>query len=423
MFKKIILNSVKASLLFRLKVLAFSQTSLTQVIPDNTLPNNSLVTPNGNTFIINEGTTKENSLFHSFEQFSIPTGNTAYFNNASNIQNIFSRVTGSSISSIDGLIRANSTANLFLINPNGIIFGPNASLNIGGSFLGSTADYFQFSDGSKFSATEPQATPLLTISRPVGLGFGLNPGQISVQGNGHELKFADPTLSAGSPIVGSGESSMGLRTAFGKTLALIGGQVTLDGGILTAPSGQIQIGGVAGGMVDLSLTPAGFSFNYDSVNNFRDIQLSKRALIDASGTLNSQISTQGKNLYLNDSSLILISNFGDQTSGKININATDSVVVTGVTDIKSLDFSISNAPITKGILSQNLSIFKGADIAISSKDLTIQSNGTIATTSYQEGRGGNITVKVLDFIRIIGKPPIDFLFLPSGIGSLAFNLG
>ncbi|PSB27414.1 two-partner secretion domain-containing protein, partial [Chlorogloea sp. CCALA 695] len=423
MLRKAIPIPPKVVLLYGLGVLIFDCKASAQVVPDNTLPINSIVNSNDNTLVINGGTVAGDNLFHSFEQFTIPTGNSSYFNNASNIQNIFSRVTGLSASNIDGAIRANGTANLFLLNPNGIIFGPNASLNIGGSFIGSTADYFQFSDGNKFSATEPQTTPLLTVNTPIGLGFGLNPGQISMQGNGHELGVADPTTAVGSPLIGSSESPTGLKTAFGKSLALIGGRVVLDGGILTAPSGQIEIGSVDGGIVNLSLTPAGVSFDYNNVNNFRDIQLSKMALIDASGILNSQINIQSRNLYLNDGSLILISNFGDQTLGKISIDATESVVVTGVSDPSSLNLSRFGVSITKGILTQNLSTLKGADIAISSRNLIIQSNGTIATTTFSQGRGGDIRVEVLDSLKIMGNPPVNFLFLPSGIGSLVLSSG
>jgi filamentous hemagglutinin family protein len=165
-----------------------------QVIPDNTLPTAVSSLDNRN-FAIEGGGRSGDNLFHSFSQFSVPTGGAVIFNHPADVRNIFSRVTGGAISNIDGLIQTNGAANLFLLNPSGIIFGPKARLDIGGSFLGTTASQMQFADGVTFSAANPM--PLLTMSLPIGVQMGQNPAGISIQGQGHRLKGSQALAPVG----------------------------------------------------------------------------------------------------------------------------------------------------------------------------------------------------------------------------------
>ncbi|HBL13753.1 MAG TPA: hypothetical protein DD379_20630, partial [Cyanobacteria bacterium UBA11162] len=174
--------------------------TLAQIIPDSTLgTEGSVITPNVTikrlpADLVEGGATRGTNLFHSFIEFNVSDGQRVYFANPGGIKTIFSRVTGDSLSNILGTLGVDGGASLYLLNPNGIIFGENAQLDVRGSFVGSTADSVVFGNGIEFSATNPQAPPLLRINVTPGLQYGSDDrGAIANSGNlavGQDLTLA-----------------------------------------------------------------------------------------------------------------------------------------------------------------------------------------------------------------------------------------
>ncbi|MDZ8237558.1 MAG: filamentous hemagglutinin N-terminal domain-containing protein [Nostoc sp. ChiQUE01a] len=369
-----------------------------QITSDGSLPTNSSIQQQDNTFNISGGTQTGTNLFHSFKEFSVPSGNTAFFDNAANIQNIISRVTGNSISNIDGLITAKGTANLFLINPNGIIFGQNAQLNIGGSFLASTASAVKFADNLEFSATNPQPTTLLSINVPIGLQYGGNPGSI---------------LNQSQAFDSSGEF-VGFQVKPEKTLALVGGDVVIEGGFLTAPSGRIELGSV-GGNSFVSLTPddTGYTLGYQDVKNFENTSLIQGAYVTTAGNSGGSIQVQSANLTLKDGSQVSAITLGKGMGMGLTVNATFSVQLLGT----SADGQYSSGLFTS---SEPNATGNAGDLTISTRDLLIQDGARISSTTYGAGKGGNLSVTA-DSVQVIGVSADgqvgSSLFASSGFGS------
>jgi filamentous hemagglutinin family protein len=361
-----------------------------QISPDATV--NSLVTPNGNTLQIEGGTVAGTNLFHSFQEFSVPTGTAAFFNNPLSIENIITRVTGSKISNIDGLIRANGTANLFLLNPNGIFFGPNAQLNIGGSFLGTTASSIKFADGVEFSAIPTNSPPLLTVSVPIGLNLGQNSGTITVRGQGNQL-FDSSGL--GVSRVSTRNTPPGLQVGANQTLALIGGIINFSGGVVsTNGGGHLEVGSVSNGQVRLNDTSTGWVGDYSAVSQFNDIHLAQQSILNA-GDSNSSIQIQGQNISLTEGSAALIHNFGTQASGGITVNARGSLNLTGNT---------ANGQVGSLIRIANFGTEQTGGIAISAAQLSLQDGARIITIGTQTP-GGSITTNVSGTTEISGVNP------------------
>ena len=373
-----------------------------QVTTDGTV--NTQVNTNGNVSEITGGQTRGDNLFHSFQDFSVPTNNEAFFNNADGIANIFSRVTGGNISNIDGLIRANGSASLFLINPAGILFGEGASLNIGGSFYGSTADSILFEDG-EFSATDLNSSPLLTVNAPIGLGFRDNPGDITVRGNGNGIR-----TTGSEPI----DTQDALRVGGNGTISIVGGNLIFEDATIKTAGGSIKLGSVREGRVDLVEAANSFSFSYSGVETFGDISLSGTSIIDASGNGGGNIQVAGRNITLEDSSQIEASTLGNGAGSEIDIFATDEILIDGVENENNF---------TAGIFNQ---VYTGAtanagDINIETGSLSMGDRSVINTGVSGQGNAGDINIIASESVALESQGNDSTIF--SGVNAEAVGNG
>ena len=262
---------------------------MAQLVPDSTLgTDNSEVIPlGGQSFQIEGGAKSGSNLFHSFESFSIETGQGVYFANPVAIENILTRVTGGNISDIDGTLGVLGNANLFLLNPNGVVFGPNARLDIAGSFHVTTTEDIALGD-AVFSAIAPAQSQLLSVSPDVLFLNRLNQDSGDVIHRGQLVAGGDLTLAArnldlhGQVAAASDVSLLAVDTvqirdtAEAPFVALAGGELLVQGNeqvdilALSHPeSGLFSYGD----MVLRSPTPVGGDAHYWSRGNFRVEQL------------------------------------------------------------------------------------------------------------------------------------------------------
>ena len=324
-----------------LSLLTLISTANAQIIPDNDNFSTNTNITNGE---IQGGIRTGNHLLHSFEEFSIPKDAQAIFKLTPqniDIETIISRVTGNKTSIIDGILAADGTANLILINPNGIIVGANAQLDIRGSFLASTANSVIFADGSEFSTTNPQLPPLLTINVPIGLQFGENP----------------------APIINQANSNLSVNP--GQTLALVGGNLSLNRANLTAPQGHIELGSVASsGQVNLTPITPGFALDYSDIQQF--------------GTIN-----------LTDSTAVNTSDLGAGGGGKIRVRGGQVTLTQG-----------------SNLVAETFGNVNGGGIDIQANQVKLQQGSFASTSTFGAGTGGNLTIRA-DRVNVTGTTPLE----------------
>ncbi|MEO1619893.1 MAG: filamentous hemagglutinin N-terminal domain-containing protein [Cyanobacteria bacterium J06632_3] len=339
------------------------------------------------THTITGGALRDATLFHSFDQFSIPTGDRVLFANTEAISNIISRVTGNNLSFLDGTLQANGSANVFLINPNGIVIGPSAQLQLGGSFFASAGEGVEFNDGAAYRARSPERPPLLNISAPIGLVLGDAPGRVQALAS---------TLSV----------------AEGQTISLHGGDIDLQGTQLTAPNGRIEL------------------------NSPGNISLTNQSVLETTGAGGGAIQLQGEIITLSDASALISDTLGDQngdgihivadqltiengsfvgasTSGTgasstINIVATEDIAISGVS---FADFFISQSLVftggrqisdrqTGGLFSFTTGPGRSGDISLQAPNITLTEGATVSAETIGTGRSGDINLTAPQSIRL-----------------------
>lgn len=416
-------------------VFCFSGSSLAQIRPDRTLgAESSVVTPNAtinNNLAdrIDGGAVRGNNLFHSFEQFNIGDKQRVYFANPNGIKNIFSRITGNNPSNILGTLGVDGTANLFLLNPNGIIFGKNATLDLRSSFVASTANSIQFGNQGFFSATNPTTPPLLTVNPSAFL--------FNQQTSGRIENRSTVELSRRP------ERTFGLQVREGNSLLLLGGEILIEEGGLNARDGRIELAAVTGAAtVGLNIEGNILSLSIPDSVTKNNIFLSNNARVNVNGEGGGFIQIQAANLSLTNLSDITADTLGEQNgqgislktsqliirdgsqisatarensqgnSGGITVNA-DRIELTGTgtnqrgNSNNSSGGGARNNDRPSKIASDAQGEGQAGDLIINTRQLIVQDGSKISASTIDRPGGGSIIVNASELVELIGTSPTE----------------
>jgi filamentous hemagglutinin family protein len=340
--------------------------------------------------VVTGGTASNNgaNLFHSFAEFNVNSGRSVLFNNPPGVRNILSRVTGSDRSDILGTLGVEGPANLFLLNPNGILFGSGASLNVSGAFVATTATEIQFGGQGRFSAlpVAGEALTLLTID-PSALLF-------------NQLAQPRPSIV----LTGTATNQVSLFNPT-QSLLLVGGDVNLTQATLGAAGGRVELGAIADtATVNLERNAAGGDLRLDFPQTATrgDISLTQQSTVDVAAGGGGYISLFGNTITLSGGSRLvagIASNQGATGSqaGDIRIDGTGAIRILGdpARSSSSLASIVENNVAGTGV-------GRGGNIAIDGASVELNGFATQVRTNILSQRSectpstcnaGNITVQ------------------------------
>ncbi|MCU0548035.1 MAG: filamentous hemagglutinin N-terminal domain-containing protein [Leptolyngbya sp. Prado105] len=344
--------------------------ALAQIVPDTTLGSErSQFVPSSGAIpsLIQGGAIRGTNLFHSFSEFNINTGQRLYFANPTAIQNIFTRVTGGTASTISGVLGVEGAANLFLLNPNGVLFNQGAGLDLRGSFVSSTANGIRFGDRGVFGTTDPQAPALLNVAPSALLYTQFPRGAITVR---------TPPFQ-------------GLQLDQGQSLLLVGGNVLFENGGVVASGGRLEVGGLSGvGEIGLS---SDFRLSFPQNVAQADIVMQARSRIE--GGDGGQIILTGRNLLLDaqnsgsDWAQIFVTS--QTQSGSITLNAQERIEIVGDRAIDAINSGAINA----------------GNLTLNARSLIVRDGGSFRALTLGTGQGANITINATDSVEVFGTVP------------------
>ena len=416
---------------------------------------NTVVNQQDNQFTITGGTQKGNNLFHSFENFNVHSGESTMFND-SGIQNTIGRITGHHYSWINGTI-SSQAENLYLMNPNGFIFGENANLDVMGSLHVTTADYLTMEDGNRFYA-DPGEDSVLTVDNVESFGFIDNDiGNIRINGaklelnNNNSFSIVSGDIQIENADVNLQEGSLNMFAIKSpidvEEYKIIEDQPDLEFGNINLYSSKITINGnggiyIQGEKVELETskidTLVSGSENSDNIYiSTKKFQMNNQSMIQSvtngSGDASSIFIKSKEAINISDSLIYLKANSeldnagsagdilletydftltttpenkgaiiwsttkGSGHSGNISIKASNSVIVSG---ISSEGRGANILSFSHGI---NVNSGNSGNIIIETNKLYIKDGAQLYSNTLGGGAGGNINLKANELISISGR--------------------